>query len=322
MYYAQFHELLRVENKMPNKKKRTIENPQPSPILNQDVVNLIAKYVSYTKGLKAFRQTSKFNNYWVENTDAGQLARMASNLEPSQINKLVASFCKNKNQMIKIGNWYLPISVMVSVFCKSDFSKGINVLNVGTCVAAGVAGFLGSILIIGFSFKKTTKGFFEEVADAITLPTILGIFIALFSKNVGVAASIFCVALKAIFGFPGGVPMLDVSPVPTPQQLEMGIKDGEHLGRFEAVNSVMDGITNAAVNVSVITSLAASIVRFGILANNNKVETARAKQEEIRKPLSQPNYCAVRLFQKKTNPTVIEWRSKCTVPLIQDNLSL
>jgi hypothetical protein len=58
MYYAQFYELLRLEHKMPNKKKRIIKNPQPSPILNQDVVNLIAKYVSYTKGLKAFRQTS------------------------------------------------------------------------------------------------------------------------------------------------------------------------------------------------------------------------------------------------------------------------
>lgn len=296
---------------MPKVKKKEIKDPQPVPVLNQDVINLIAKYVSYTEGLAAFRQTSRYNNYCVEHSDAGQLARKASDFEPSRISTSIASFCKNKEQKIKLENWCLPIIFLVSVLGKSDFSKGINILNVGISVAASVGRLLGGILIVGLTFKKTTKYLIDDLINAIIFTFTFGFLNAGSSIVAGSTASIVCTVLKAIFGFPGSVPMSDVCLAP--EHKKLGIRDGEHLARFIGVNTVIKGISDTAANVSSNTSVAAAIARLGILANNHRVKNAHTKQTEIRTPLYKPNYIPVN--QQKISTPEIEGYSNfhCTL---------
>lgn len=119
-------------------KINNITSVEFAPALNQDIVNLIASYVSYAEGLAALRQTSRTMNRLIETTHAGQLNNL--------LNRDAADHGRRYEVFFAIPVSFLSIPAVTIPVC-------IGIL-------AGLTGCMASPFIprdISSTFRSSTK---------------------------------------------------------------------------------------------------------------------------------------------------------------------
>jgi len=264
-----------------------IQITHTSPPLNQDVMNEIAKYVSYKMGLSAFRQTSKHNNALVENTRAGQLARTASDLEPSWIRTSLDSLCNYAN--IHFIN--AITGAIVSTAAMPDFS--MSVISISEMVAACVAGFSAGSCI-GHNFLPVEWHYVEQKwarrIGEMSYSQLFGtsILIAGISSYIGISAGGAAGIISGFIGLPSGVDT-SISPPLYLSFQDWSIKYLQPVTPFEiALNAVCWGYIKTSLETASISGPAAAIANMGIFSNKRKLEAAHAEMISIREPLAAP----------------------------------
>ncbi|WP_298623237.1 F-box protein [uncultured Legionella sp.] len=227
------------------KNKDKVPVIELSPLLTADTMHEIFQYLSYKDGLYAFRQTSRHYNELAEKIFSGQLARRATNLEPSWIRTSLDSFCSEGNIRLILAVISAALGFMMISYC----SEAMNQLNVLLCLVFSWSGFFNALMLT-YYLSNLYKQFTEDEIE---------IYSDIFFSTIGMVAGVFFAC-----------------------HLWKNGAAGMTNGSTDMIQNSVVGITLGSAPIGIISGVAPKMVRMGIFANKTVIKESIEEQFNLR----------------------------------------